>query len=676
MKAGTSRCLALLLAVQPLGAETRPPLRSIPEITRLPPEIAATELPVELHAIVTFCKPEISTLLVHDGTHGIYVWRGALPAEAGPQIGDRVLVRGVTKQGNFSPSIGGPGKSDSRVEIIAKGELPVPEPVAGPDLGIPEKDCDWVSLEAEVLEVIIRYGDLVLECRSEGFDFFILLKGPLPPDAVPWGLAECRIRVRGVVCSSFNTTRQMTRRFLRVSSLSDIESLGYLFDREPPAETTPVDQLFRLGGPGPSDLVKIRGVTTLAIPGRGYYLGSDSGCIWVQTAQPIATKPGIVIEAEGRPRSGPAKPYLHARHSRSLGTTNVPDPLRLDAADAIAPRYDSELISTEGDLLGTQRSEDGRILELRSGDKIFRGILPVQASESDPSTGLLPGSRVALTGIAEISASGTNDPMQEIHSLAIRMRSPADLRILSRPPFWTAPRVAAGASAVILALVAGSAWARGRRKAEQAAQRREFEAVLAERGRFAREIHDSLAQGLTSISLQLECVPEQIESDPSSARRHVARARSLVSDSLVEARRTIWNLRPLALGEADLATVLSRFTKDLSHSGEVVFSQEIEGTPRPLPPELEDALLRIAQEAVTNAVRHGSPTRVATRLRFGPDWITLVVQDDGGGFDVASRAVSGFGLTSMRERADALDGSLTIESQPGRGTVISVTLPL
>jgi signal transduction histidine kinase len=676
MKTATSCCLALLLAAPPIRAETRQPLVSIPEITRLEPEIAVTEIPVELRATVTFCKPEISTLLVHDGNQGVYVWRDILPADAGPRTGDLVLVRGVTKPGDFSPSIGGPGTAAAEVKVLSSGDLPVPETIEGPDLGIPEKDCDWVSLEAEVLEVIIRYGDLVLECRAGGFDFFILLKGPLPADAVPWGLAECRIRVRGVVCSSFNSMRQMTRRFLRVSSLSDIESLGYLFDRQPPANTTPIDQLFRIGGPGPSDLVRIRGVTTLAIPGRGYYLGGESGGIWVQTAQPIATRPGIVIEAEGRPRSGQAKPYLHARHSRSLGTTTIPEPLRLDAADAIEPRFDSQLISTQGDLLGTQPSEDGRILELRSRDKIFRGILPGQATGSDSSVGLLPGSRVALTGIAEISASGTNDPMQEIHSLTIRMRSPADLQILSRPPFWTAPKVAAGSGAVILALVGTSAVARGRRKAEQAVQRREFEAVLAERGRFAREIHDSLAQGLTSISLQLECVPEQIESDPSAARRHVARARSLVSDSLVEARRTIWNLRPLALGEADLATVLSRFTKDLSHAGDVVFSQEIEGTLRAIPTELEDALLRIAQEAITNAIRHGSPTRVNTRLRFGPDWVTLVVRDDGGGFDVASRAVSGFGLTSMRERADALDGSLTIESQPGRGTVISVTLPL
>ncbi len=187
MKTATSCCLALLLAAPPIRAETRQPLASIPEITRLEPEIAVTEIPVELRATVTFCKPEISTLLVHDGNQGVYVWRDILPADAGPRTGDLVLVRGVTKPGDFSPSIGGPGTAAAEVKVLSSGDLPVPETIEGPDLGIPEKDCDWVSLEAEVLEVIIRYGDLVLECRAGGFDFFILLKGPLPADAVPWG---------------------------------------------------------------------------------------------------------------------------------------------------------------------------------------------------------------------------------------------------------------------------------------------------------------------------------------------------------------------------------------------------------------------------------------------------------------------------------------------------------
>ena len=210
---------------------------------------------------------------------------------------------------------------------------------------------------------------------------------------------------------------------------------------------------------------------------------------------------------------------------------------------------------------------------------------------------------------------------------------------------------------------------------EQETQRREFEAVLAERGRFAREIHDSLAQGLTSISLQLECVRDEIGADAPRARNHLETARGLVRDSLREARRTVWNLRPLALGEADLATALQRFAHDLTRGGKVASSQEIEGTPRPLPADHESALLRIGQEAMTNAIRHGAPAKVVVRLRFGADWVTLTVIDDGRGFDVAERVGQGYGLTGMHERVAALGGSLTIDSMPGEGTEVSATLP-
>ena len=210
---------------------------------------------------------------------------------------------------------------------------------------------------------------------------------------------------------------------------------------------------------------------------------------------------------------------------------------------------------------------------------------------------------------------------------------------------------------------------------EQKTQRREFEAVLAERGRFAREIHDSLAQGLTSISLQLECVRDRLDDDPAAAAEHVEKARGFVRDSLREARRTVWNLRPLALGEADLASTLQRYAANLSDHGKISCSQEIEGTPRPLPPDHEAALLRIGQEALTNAARHAAATEIRQRLRFGNGWVTLTVMDNGKGFDVATKVGKGFGLTGMHERVAALGGSLSIDSRPGHGTEVSATLP-
>jgi signal transduction histidine kinase len=249
------------------------------------------------------------------------------------------------------------------------------------------------------------------------------------------------------------------------------------------------------------------------------------------------------------------------------------------------------------------------------------------------------------------------------------------VRLISPPPFWTARSVAFAASLLIIGLLSAYAIARARRNREQETQRREFEAVLAERGRFAREIHDSLAQGLTSISLQLECAKTSVLDQPNTAHSHIEKARALVRESLREARRTVWNLRPLALGETDLAGTLQNYASNLSAGGKVSCSQQIEGTPRPLPPDHEAALLRIGQEALTNAIRHSGATEIINRLRFGNGWVTLTVIDNGRGFNVADRVGKGFGLTGMHERTAALGGSLSIDSHPGHGTEVSATLP-
>jgi signal transduction histidine kinase len=248
--------------------------------------------------------------------------------------------------------------------------------------------------------------------------------------------------------------------------------------------------------------------------------------------------------------------------------------------------------------------------------------------------------------------------------------------LLRPPPWWTPKRLALAFATILLALGALYQRSRYRRKRKLESQRRAFEAVLAERGRFAREIHDSLAQGLTSVSLQLECVRNQLSEAPVQAAEHLETARQLVRESMREARRTIWNLRPMALGEADLASALQKYAADLTRDTEISCQQQIEGTPRPLPHEHENALLRIGQESLTNAVRHGSPRNIKVRLRFGEGWVTLVVNDDGCGFDVAGRVGKGYGLTGMHERVEALGGSLSIDSRNGDGTEVSVTLPI
>lgn len=664
--------MALLTAFGTTSPAADAELTSVRAIRELTPEQAATSIPVRLTGTVTFSKPSISTLFIHDGSGGLFVLPPQSPDDSGPKVGDRVEVTGVTGAGLFATVVNPPPGKKPDIRIIGQGTPPPPREIDSRTLMIPEMDCEWIVISAFVREVRMESGDLLLSCNEGAHEFGVLLEGPLPAESVPWNLAESRVRIQGIVATRFNPSRQMTGRLLRVSSLADIVPLDAT---EPQTEDPPLvnsASLLRVDGVGPDQLVRVRGVTTMAIAGRGLFLQVQDGGLWVQTAQPVAAVPGTVIEVTGWPRPGEMKPYIRARHAAVIGTTTPPHPEPINASDLLKAEKDGHWVSTEAELLDAYESPEGVMLELKDDNLVFRGNVsnaPTHWLES-----LRPGSVLRIRGIARITSTG-NMILRVEDKLTLLAASSSDVKLVSPPPFWTSRKIAMASSFLFLGFTAFFGIARTRRIREQETQRREFEAVLTERGRFAREIHDSLAQGLTSISLQLECARDRLNERPAEAAGHIENARTLVRDSLREARRTIWNLRPLALGEADLASSLQRYASNLNGDGRISFSQQIEGTPRPLPQDHESTLLRIGQEALTNAVRHSRATEIRQHLRYGNGWITLTVKDNGCGFDVADKATGGFGLTGMRERAAGLGGSLSIDSRAGHGTEVSATLP-
>ncbi|MFG2333131.1 sensor histidine kinase [Streptomyces sp. NPDC048604] len=215
-------------------------------------------------------------------------------------------------------------------------------------------------------------------------------------------------------------------------------------------------------------------------------------------------------------------------------------------------------------------------------------------------------------------------------------------------------------------------------RAELAAAERHA-GTLAERERLAREIHDTLAQGLSSIQLLLRAA-ERALPEGSPAAGHIEQARRAAQDNLAEARRFVRELSPPDLEHGSLAGALERLCEP-GQAGpggpRVRFS--VSGTPAELPTPYEVALLRIAQSALANTVRHAGASRAEITLTFMDASVTLDVVDDGKGFDPAAVAPSsegGFGLPAMRARAESLGGTFTVESGPGQGTAIAVALPL
>jgi signal transduction histidine kinase len=211
-------------------------------------------------------------------------------------------------------------------------------------------------------------------------------------------------------------------------------------------------------------------------------------------------------------------------------------------------------------------------------------------------------------------------------------------------------------------------------RGELAASQREA-GRLAERQRLAAEIHDTLAQGLSSIVLLARSAESALPADPATAAERIAEVSRTAAENLAEARSFVHALTPPALQGSTLSEALRRL------AGRRGAGFHLDGEPHPLPVEAEVALLRLTQEALANAVRHAAAQRVAVTLSYLDDEVTLDVFDDGVGFDPlavppAADRPGGFGLHGMRERIAALGGRLTVESAPGEGTVVAVSLPL
>ncbi len=201
-------------------------------------------------------------------------------------------------------------------------------------------------------------------------------------------------------------------------------------------------------------------------------------------------------------------------------------------------------------------------------------------------------------------------------------------------------------------------------------------AMLSERNRLALELHDAVSQKLFSLVLLAEAATTMLDREPASAREQVARLRVLAQEALDELRTLIFELRPPDLEKDGVGGALRKHVEMLRRQGSTRFDLEVDELPRDLSRDRD--VLRIAQEALQNALRHAAATRVTIRLQRVEDRAVLEVADDGKGFHPAGHTLrtTRLGLTSMEERAARLGGALTIESAPDRGTTVRLEVPI
>ncbi|MGV3709859.1 MAG: histidine kinase [Gemmatimonas sp.] len=219
---------------------------------------------------------------------------------------------------------------------------------------------------------------------------------------------------------------------------------------------------------------------------------------------------------------------------------------------------------------------------------------------------------------------------------------------------------------------------RARRK--EADLRARFDATLDERTRIARELHDTLLQGFSGITLQLHTVANAVIASPDKITERLNKILTLADHTLADARQMIWDLRAPELEHQELTTALATAARDAIVDAPIQLTFNVHGDARRLPPLVEATVLRVGREAATNAVRHAHPSLIEIELAYSDTRLDLRVRDDGQGFcepDVSDTGVSRhWGITGMRERAARAGGSVDIRSDSGSGTTVSLLLPI
>jgi PAS domain S-box-containing protein len=471
-------CPAWAQAEQPRPEGKKLPLLTrVEQIRKLTPDEAARGYPVRVQGVVTYHNPQLGNLYVQDSTGGIYVeTRGrkiTVPA------GRLVKVEGISTPGLYAPNIGEP-----RFTQLGKGRWPVARRVTYEQLASGREVGQWLEVRGVVRAVTLDAARNLLDLRV-GVD-----GNPLRaivqefPQTAPAGLVDATVRLRGVCGSYFNKKRQFTGFELRIPDLSKVKVEEPAPDDPYQLPVTAIGKLLAFTPRGRvNHRVKVQGAVLWQQLGRWLYIKDQTEGLRIQTEQKTAVQAGDRVEVLGFVSLGEYTPVMQDAVFRRTGNGPPSVPVRVTAKQALAGDFDSQLVQMEGLLLDRVRGIDEQVLVLQSGGLIFNARL-AETRTGDSLAFLSKGSRLQLTGISAVHVDERRVP----RSFELLLRSPKEIVILQRPPWWTLTHTLATLGLMMAVILASLGWATALRRRVRVQtnvlrQKLEHEAALEQRYR-------------------------------------------------------------------------------------------------------------------------------------------------------------------------------------------------
>lgn len=605
------------------------------------------------------------TVFIQDATAGTF-FRTKLPVKDLSE-GDVVEVQGKTFPGLYLTGI------ELEVYTILSHGAPVEaRPVNYDDLASGRFHYQRVQVEGVVRSISavdetrallrLALGSRVLEVRVDR------------PPAGYESLVDATVKVQGLAAGTINDMRQLVQPYLRIGGWQAVSLVkpAPVIDDLP---LIPASTLLRFNPRGESGhRVRVQGIVTAVFNDGLAFIFDDEAAVAVRPASPLAVAVGDVITAYGFPVMAQFTPTLEDAGLLTSVPGTVPKPVRVPLGELFKKGHEGELVSISGVVTGINRGDGERTTIAGEGHEVE--VRSMNGERLD----LMPSSVIEAAGICRIETATGKGFNSKPRTISLWLRSVADVRVLKAPSWWTVERLLSALGLLAAVVLAAAIWIvmlrkRVKEQTEALSARIKHEAALEERQRIAREFHDTLEQELAGLSIRMDAAITRPLED--KARSLLEASRSLVGRIQAEARNLVADLRDDFSGVNDLAVALQDLALRQPATGTVI-KFEAEGAVPSLPPHVAHHLRMIAQEAVTNALKHAQAKLIVVRLRITAECLYLSVSDDGRGFasptDTEGKP-GHFGCMGIRERSQKIGAAVRWQSRPGQGTTLEVTRP-
>lgn len=521
------------------------------------------------------------------------------------------------------------------------------------------------------------------------------------------------IHYNAVAISVYNDGRQFIGRLFVANRVTNFE-VDEKYARYDAGKKVPIHEVMRFNSPFRA-LIETVGTVVYLDPHEMYIRGEEA-CLKIKLTKPADAVLGNKVAAVGLAEVGLVSPSLRAQSIEVLEPGRLPAPIRVESGEEINPMMNYELIEIEATLIehGKRFDVNGQkqpTLLCRSGDQLFEVRYPSGVTDDQE---LVPGSKLRLVGVCDLIRGRYPRWRLDVVGFQLRIRSLEDVTVLVPPPWWNVRRLAWVVGMVSFLAVFFLAWIFllqriVHKQTRTIADKVELETVQEERQRISRELHDTLSQGLVGVAIRLQGslrmlssmkqhAVEQIrtvaENDASQghasriskAEEMVARDERQVRESLQvvqdmldhcgeESRSSILYLRAGAVERMELQTAIVEVLTPMTDGADIEFSVDVTGAVLAFNQEAERHLMLVVKEAVTNAIKHAQATTVRVHLEYAEDALQISIMDDGCGFDPQQTVSGHYGIEGMNERVKLLGGRISIESEPGKGACVRLSVP-